>query len=100
MGVEVPERNDTVNVGRALSGSVGALFSLGKGVYRGFGGVILTMRADTRDFDYRRFWGEAGGAGGGRQRRCHLARGGLADGAAALANEKNHQVAGGMGVHT
>src|SRR5258708_4882271 len=56
--------------------------------------------ADTGELDHRRFRREAGGAGGRGQRRSDVDRGGLADGAAALADQEHHELAGGVIVHT
>src|SRR5439155_19812797 len=63
------------------------------------GSPHCAMGANPADLDHRRFRGEAGAARRGAQRGGDLRRGGFADRAAALANQKHHEVAGGMRVH-
>src|SRR5215468_9887821 len=60
------------------------------------GSPRLAVRADADELDHRRFRREAGGARRGGQRRGDVGRRRLPDGAAALADEKHHQRAGGV----
>src|SRR5664279_2842780 len=53
----------------------------------------LAMRADAGDLDHRRFRREAGGARGGSDGVGHRGTGGLAHGAAFLADQEHHRIA-------
>src|SRR2546430_1624334 len=60
---------------------------------------LAAVIADAGELDQRRFRREASGARSRCQRRGDLLGGGLADGAAALANQEHHERAGGVVVH-